>query len=465
MADIFLATRRVDGGEDLCVIKMMIPSTLRKPRALNLFLGEARLAALLEHENVVRILDRDRVDDYYFIAMEYLAGETLYHLLYQATREDKTIQPAVAAAITAQACHGLSCAHSMCDPAGQPLNIVHRDVSPSNLILTYDGVVKVLDFGIAAADTRRLKFPKGKAIGKYGYMSPEQCRGSEVDQRSDIFSLGVVFWELLTGTNLFPGADPKAIMKEIVSGEIPSPRSTRAEGPAALESIAMRALSNAPRDRFEDARSMAAALAETAVEQGLPSESALAGVMEDLFGTERVEASRAGEVGEELELATLLFDDLDAEPPVRKEQKNRSKRGRRVISPTALILLGVLIVLLTSALGVIAWVESLPPKKPAPTTEPTKPRGAIMVDSTPNGARILIDEFFTGHTTPAELTDLPIGVELQIRISRKGYEDWSSRVLLEDTETRRVNVMLQANPIPVPPREKKHPKRKRRKRR
>ncbi len=390
MADIFLATRRAEDGEELCVIKMMLPSSLRDPRALKLFLGEARLAARLEHPNIVRILERDRVDDYYFIAMEYVPGETLYHLLHQAAHCERPVRPDEAAAIVVQACNGLTFAHAMTDVRGQALNLVHRDVSPSNLILSYEGKLKILDFGIAATDTRPLDIPKGKAFGKHGYMSPEQCRGGKLDRQSDIFSLGVVFWELLTGRSLFPSRDPKAIMAKVLAGDIPPPTSVRPDISATLERAVLRSLSPAPRDRYKDARSMALAIGETYIDAPMPDESDLAAMMVDLFGERRARLSEQGDVGEEIELATLLFDDLEAERRVRGERpspRREPTRRRSVLSRTTIVLLALAVVLFGVALGVVAWVEIGWHGEENDSGKARRPRGAVMVDSTPNGGR------------------------------------------------------------------------------
>ncbi len=462
MADIFLATRRVDGAEELCVIKMMIPLSLRNPRALRLFLGEARLAAQLEHANIVRILDRDRVDDYYFIAMEYIPGETLYHLIYQAAQVKRPIRPSEAAAIIVQACEGLAYAHSMSDPSGKPMNLVHRDISPSNLILSYQGQVKILDFGIAAADTRRLTFPKGKAVGKYGYMSPEQCRGADVDQRSDIFSMGVVFWELLTGASLFPGRDPKAILASIQAGGFPPPSEVQAEIPTAIDRVVLRALGLAPKERFADARAMGQAIREACIDTALPSQADLGQAMIELFGRRRAKLSSQGEVGEELELATLLFDDLEAQPPNRPRDQPRSVKRRSNLSRSTMALLVLAVVLIGSALGFAAWVKSdwHLPADPAPIPRPS--RGLVLVESTPSGARIRINGQDTNKVTPSILREYPLHRELRIELEHAGYEKWAGRVLLEDEELRRIHAMLISDQVSSPdPPPRQEPARKR----
>ncbi len=449
MADIFLASRRSAAGETLCVIKMMLPASLRNPRALKLFLGEARLAAMLEHPNIVRILELDRVDDYYFIAMEYVPGETFFHLIHRAAQVGRPLQAVAAAGLVRQACRGLAYAHAMTDPEGRPLNVVHRDISPSNLMLSYQGLVKLLDFGIAAADTRRAVFASGKAVGKYGYMSPEQCRGQQVDRRSDIFSLGVVFWELLTGTSLFPGRNPQAIAAAIVSGDTPPPSAVRSDTPPGLERVVMQALAPSPRDRFQDATRMGQAIDEALVDEPAPlDQDGLADLLRDRFGRRRARLARIGDVGQKIELATLLFDDLEAEPPGSAEDATAGRRRpRSVLSRPTRIVLGVSVALLAAALAFAAWVAGLGtgftarPPEPSPAPVAT---GTLLIDSTPRGARIFIDGAAIGQRTPAEIAGIPLNRQIEIGLTKRGLPRWTGRVMLEDTQLRRFHAMLAA---------------------
>jgi len=460
MADLFLASRRSAGGETLCVIKMMLPASLRNPRALKLFLGEARLAAMLQHPNIVRILELDRVDDYYFIAMEYVPGETFFHLIHQAAQVDRPLQALDVACLVRQACHGLAYAHAMTDPEGRPLNVVHRDISPSNLMLSYEGVVKLLDFGIAAADTRRAGFTSGIAIGKYGYMSPEQCRGHQVDRRSDIFSLGVVLWELLTGTSLFPGRNPQAIAAAIVSGDTPPPSAVRSDTPPGLERVVMQALAQSPRDRFQDANQMVQAIDEALVDEPAPLDHAgLASLLRDRFGRRRARLARIGDVGQKIELATLLFDDLEAEPPASAEDAAADRRRpRSVLSRPTRIVLGVSVVLLAAALIFAAWVAGLgagPTARRAGSGPAPATTGTLVIDSTPQGARIFIDGAAIGKRTPAEIAGIPLDRQIEIGLAKRGLPRWTGRVMLEEPKLRRVHAMLAApgeapRPAPVP---------------
>lgn len=440
MADIFLARRRTDQGEELCVIKMLLPTSVRNPRAWKLFLGEARLAALLDHPNIVRIYDLDRVDNYYFISMEYVAGETLFGMLHMAAKNQRPMRPYEVATIIRHACSGLAYAHGMADPAGKPLNLVHRDISPSNIMLSYDGEVKILDFGIAAAATRTAGFREGKALGKHAYMSPEQVQGHNLDLRSDIFSLGIVFWELATGAALFPGRDPRPVMQTILSGVVTPPTAVNPDIPIALEQVILKSLSLEAKDRYQSAHEMGAAIEEAAQGRLVP-DSHLGALLSELYGKRHGRLSRKGEVGEEVELETLLFDDLEAQPPERTAETRVKKWWKP--SPGMTALLVVILVLLAGAIGF--WFASQPSY---PGTQSADPGGqgvllgSIQVDSSPRGARIVLNGDDTGKTTPAVLPDIPVGTELQVELKRKGYEPWSGRVLLESQEPRRINAVL-----------------------
>lgn len=443
MADIFLARRRSGEGEELCVIKMMLPSSLRNPQALKLFLGEARLAAQLDHPNIVRIISLDRVDNYYFIAMEYVPGETLFGLVHQAAAVGKKVEALEAAAIIRQAAVGLASAHALCDPGGKPLNLVHRDVSPSNIILSYDGRVKILDFGIAAAETRTAGFPQGKALGKFSYMSPEQCMGEDLDRRSDIFSLGIVFWELLTGGALFGGRDKRVIVASILDGMIPTPSSCNPNIPPDIEEIVMKALRRRPRDRFQTAWEMAEAIERVCPD--MPSESDLSGMIERLFSKRRARLARTGDVGEELDLEKLLFDDLNAPLPSRGDE--RPKRSGTRLPRSTVVLLLIVIVVLAAAAGIVLLNKKQKRAVVHDSSGPVQGNGVIVVDSSPRGARISLDGRETGKITPGELSDLPLGVELEIGLYKRGFEPWHGKVLIESKEARRINAMLKARKL------------------
>jgi len=330
----------------------------------------------------------------------------------------------------------------MTDPKGNPLDLVHRDISPSNIMLSYDGWVKILDFGIAAAATRTAGFREGKALGKHAYMSPEQCQGHHLDRRSDIFSLGIVFWELITGAALFPGHDPRSVMATIVSGKIRPPSIINPQIPIPLEQVILRALSPDPKDRYPTAHEMGEAIEEAA--QGrLPPKAELGGLLTELYGKRRGRLSRKGEAGKEVDLETLLFDDLEAQPPERTGETAR--RSWRKLSPKTTALLVAIVLLLAGAVGF--WIAKPSPGTAGPvTTDNPRPLkevlGSIQVDSSPRGARISLNGNDTGKKTPAVLSGVPLGVDLEVGLKLRGFEPWSGRVLLESKESRRVNAVL-----------------------
>ncbi len=263
MAEIYLARQTGIGGfQKLVVVKKILPHLARDERFVEMFFDEARIAAQLNHPNVVQIYDLGKADDDYFIAMEYLEGESLGLLVKASYEAKQTLTPALAAGITAQVCDGLHFAHHFQDEMGQPQKIVHRDVSPHNVIAMFNGVVKVVDFGIAKAASQMHQTRIGTLKGKLTYMSPEQCRGKPVDGRSDIFCLGVVFWELLTRKRLFKRESEPAIITAIIVDEIPQVLDVKSDVPEGLAAIAMKALEKNAGNRFQTAGEMSQALRE-----------------------------------------------------------------------------------------------------------------------------------------------------------------------------------------------------------
>jgi len=261
MAEIFLARQTGIGGfEKLVVVKRILPNLAREKAFVEMFLDEAVIAAQLNHPNVVQIYDLGQAGDDYYIAMEYLEGESLGHLAREGAGVHKPLSPGLSAGIIAQVCDGLYFAHTFEDENGKPLNIVHRDISPHNIIVLFNGLVKLVDFGIAKAATQMHQTQVGTLKGKLAYMSPEQCMGSEVDARSDIFSLGVVLWELLTSKRLFRRDAEPAMIRAIVDQPIPKVRDARIKVPEKLAAVADRALEKDPEKRFQSAAEMAAAL-------------------------------------------------------------------------------------------------------------------------------------------------------------------------------------------------------------
>ncbi|MCW5804811.1 MAG: protein kinase [Deltaproteobacteria bacterium] len=287
MAQIYLARHAGLGSfERHVVLKTIARERASDQRFVTMFLDEAKLAATLNHQNVAQVYEVDQADGAYFMAMEYVHGENARAILETALRRGWTIPLELAVMIIGGAAAGLHHAHERRGKNGQPLNIVHRDVSPANIMVGYDGSIKVLDFGIAKAEERATKTVGGTIKGKYGYMSPEQCKGKPIDRRSDIFALGIVLYELTTLRRAFKGNDDFETMKRIVGGDVVPPSAAVAGYPRELEAIILTALANDPASRFQTAAELNEALDGFTIRAKLTgSSTAMGRFMTQLFGT------------------------------------------------------------------------------------------------------------------------------------------------------------------------------------
>jgi serine/threonine-protein kinase len=270
MATVYLGSLVGTGGFSRSVaIKRLHPHLARDPEFVRMFLDEARVAARIQHPNVVPVLDVVNAEGEIFLVMEYVDGDPLARLAHAARERRVRIPVAVAAAIVVGVLRGLHAAHEATDEQGHPLCIVHRDVSPQNVLVARDGVAHLLDFGVAKAAGQLQPSRSGRIKGKVSYMPPEQARGAEITRAVDIYAAGVIFWELLAGDRLFAGENEAVILERVLFGEVVAP-SCR-EGPAELDEIVMRAIARDPAARFSTARDMARAI-EAAVSVSSTSE-------------------------------------------------------------------------------------------------------------------------------------------------------------------------------------------------
>jgi serine/threonine protein kinase len=314
MADIYLATQTsLAGFEKLIVIKRILANLSREARFVEMFLDEARIAATLNHPNVVHIFDLGRIQGQYFIAMEYLPGESLSTLIRACRKRKIRIPPELAAGMISQAAEGLHHAHTMTGRDSKPLGIVHRDVSPQNVFVLYDGGVKVVDFGIAKAALRSTKTQTGTLKGKYAYMSPEQILGQELDARSDVFSLGVVLWECLARRKLFNQENDLKLLQAVTEKDAPSPCSVDPEVPELLAEIARKALARNRDERYPSAAEFSSALRRYLKATAADWDNVAIGrFMQDLFSDRLKEKRKLIESAQasESELQDSLFSDL-----------------------------------------------------------------------------------------------------------------------------------------------------------
>jgi len=289
MAQIYLARQTGLGAfERHVVLKTILRERATDQRFVTMFLDEAKLAATLNHQNIAQVYEVDQADGAYFMAMEYVHGENARAILETTLRRGWTIPLELAVMIISGAAAGLHHAHERRGKNGQPLNIVHRDVSPANIMVGYDGSVKVLDFGIAKAEERATKTVGGTIKGKYGYMSPEQCKGKPIDRRSDIFALGICLYELTTLRRAFKGNDDFETMKRIVAGDVILPSVAVPGYPRELEAIVLTAMANDVNARFQTAQEMIEALDAFAVRAKLTgSNTAMGRFMVQLFGSKK----------------------------------------------------------------------------------------------------------------------------------------------------------------------------------
>ena len=319
MAQIYLARQTGLGSfERHVVLKTILRERATDQRFVTMFLDEARLAATLNHQNVAQVYEVDQADGAYFMAMEYVHGENTRAILETTIRRGWTIPLELAIMIISGAAAGLHHAHERRGKNGQPLNIVHRDVSPANIMVGFDGSVKVLDFGIAKAEERATKTMGGTIKGKYGYMSPEQCKGKPIDRRSDIFALGIVLYELTTLRRAFKGNDDFETMKRIVAGDLVLPSTVVPGFPRELEAIILTALANDSGARFQTGQELIEALDAFTVRAKLTgSNTAMGRFMLQLFGTKKepwIEAAvEAAQSSDHTVVSPVELDDYEDE--------------------------------------------------------------------------------------------------------------------------------------------------------
>jgi len=262
MAEVQLAIQRGPAGfEKLVVVKLVHENLATQKSFVDMLLDEARMAAMLKHPNVVDIYDLGEAGGRYFIAMEYLEGEPLLAVL-RAGREGKRLDPLSTGRLIADTAEGLEAAHELRTMAGEPIELVHHDVSLGNIVILYNGQVKLVDFGVAKASQAGGGGPRTKVQGKFSYMAPEKLRGDAGDRRSDLWSLGCVLWEALTLRRLFKGGNDTETMRQVLETTIVPPSQVNGEVPTDFDPIVMRALARAPKNRYATAKEMAHDLEE-----------------------------------------------------------------------------------------------------------------------------------------------------------------------------------------------------------
>jgi serine/threonine-protein kinase len=290
MAELFLAMKLGPGPyEKLVVIKCILAQHNDHPDYVKLFYDEAYIAGRFNHPNVIHTYDVDVFERTHFLVMEHMSGVTLGELIDHADHAQDPLSQEAAIKLIVDVCEGLHYVHTLCDEEGRPLNIVHRDISPQNIFVTYDGQAKVFDFGIA--QIRRYDQAEvshsGSLAGKFAYMSPEQCRGDALDARSDVFSLGIILYELTTGRRLFARDNQIQTLRAIAEDPIPPPSDFIDRYPRFLERVVMKALSRDLSARYADALEMCEDLRKfLKISGSKPTSQLVSAFVKRLFATE-----------------------------------------------------------------------------------------------------------------------------------------------------------------------------------
>jgi serine/threonine-protein kinase len=475
MAEIFLCKLHGPNGfQRAVVVKRTLPHLARQKQFVDMFVDEARIISRIRHPNVVQVQELAQHEDDLLLVLEYLEGESLASLVRRAKLKGVTVSPALAAHLVSLACAGLHAAHELTDDDGAPYGLVHRDVSPQNLFVTFAGEVKVLDFGIAKAKDRESRTEVGQSKGKLEYMSPEQSNGEPVDRRSDVFALGIVLYELATGKRLFRRASPLAII-EALHREPIVPPSRATEGiPPELDRIVLVALARDPQERFATAAEMARQLQlfARAAEPGALFDEQAAALMQELFSDRRAEKAellrrvRVGapvdtlpeaEVDHTVVLADVAPAAQAAPPespvtlpmvPVPRTTPRRSRWGWAILG-----LAGGGAVL--AAAGASSYRSAhrgaappLPTVAPAPlpSAEASDAKEIrLSVDTDPPGCDVIVDGTRRG-TSPMELAVPTRGGAVRLVVEKPGFEPYERTF----SPTRDERVVVRLRPAPRP---------------
>ena len=380
MATVYLARAQGAAGiEKLVALKRIHPHLAEDPRFVDMFLDEARIASRLTHPNVCSVFEFGEVGGEYYLAMEYLVGEPL-SVVFRAIAPRPEIFASqrffpIAARIAADACEGLHAAHELRDARGRLLHVVHRDVSPQNLFVTYDGIVRVMDFGIATATNRVHETAVGDFKGKIAYMSPEQLLGEKADRRADIWALGVVLWELIAGKRLFHTEGGEVQLIQVVAHEpIPRLRDVRPDTPPELDAVVARALERNRDNRYATARDMGRDLVRLLAQEPVGAAD-VAEVMESIFP-----GTRARKLGA-LDLARRTSEDEPTRAP------GDDTGVQIIIRPwrpwRKWIIAGVVIALLSVGGGLAALMKARRPRTVPPVPTATRSAVASVETGTP----------------------------------------------------------------------------------
>jgi len=499
MGRLYIAERRgVRGFVKIVALKLILPHLADSVQLRDMFLNEARIAARLEHPNIVATYELGEVEGKYFISMEYLPGEDLSAVIGRS-QGGQEVPIEIAAGLAQQVAKGLHYAHDVRDGQGRLVGLVHRDVNPRNIFVTYHGGVKLLDFGMVRNPAGPQSLP-GVFKGKYGYCAPEQLEGGRIDRRTDVFCLGIVLWECLTGVRLFDVGTDVEMIDAVRSRRIERPSVLRPEVPRALEEIALRALAREPVQRYQSAHEMSEELDRFLLARNnRPTTTSVGHWIETIFGAERAALKKSISQGDSAEGALQRLKAIDA-VNLAAAAREGSSGGRSTAQPRALwstsfvsagspsgpttepsqaaasegddltatrpvaiavpsnvgagagarggatriVVVGSFIAV--AVLGGIGALAMRGESLQAGTATSVAARATTSIDlrSQPAGASIFVDGSPTGLRTPAVLDGLPVGRTVKLRLDLGGYAAASKETTLTAGQPQTLSFTLES---------------------
>ncbi len=433
------------GFERTFVVKRILPHLSDDATFIKMFVEEAKLSARLAHPNIVHIFELGSVEGEYFISMEYIRGHDLSETMRAIWKTMGPPRPEMVAYIGREACRGLSYAHGLTDDSGKLLGMVHRDISPSNVMLSYEGAVKLLDFGIAKALGDAPEITKsGTMKGKYAYMAPEQTEGDHVDNRSDIFACGIVLHEVLTGRRLFKGSNDVQTIERVRRCEVPPPSLQNPAVPPALDAIILKALQRNPANRWADAADMANAL-DDIVHNSRYQPTHLAQLLYELFPTDGGPPRSATAAYPTTSISQATASNSLRSPTVPPISRTASGTGAppfeagmepslKPKSTSKGVYLALALLIGGGAVGWKMYGRRLMGGSHATFASDPNRRFFVYVKSDPEGANIYRSE---GHklmgatpiTLPIDLTGVS---SIHLLIEKSGYENYDQIVVNDD---------------------------------
>ncbi|MBI2083887.1 MAG: serine/threonine protein kinase [Deltaproteobacteria bacterium] len=499
MAEIFRGRARdFEGIEKPVVIKRILPQIAASPEFVEMLIDEAKIAVMLSHGNIAQIYDLGKVADDYFIVMEYVDGKTLSHIMKRLRNLNRRMPVAYALWLCAEIANGLDYMHRKTDDQGNPLHIVHRDISPQNIILSTSGTVKIIDFGIAKAKTKVSTTDSGILKGKFAYMSPEHAEGGKLDHRTDIFSLGVILFELLTGERLFKGKNNRETISRVKKAKVPLPSQLRDKVTKELDRLVLKALAKDREKRYQTALEFHGDLTRYLVTQYpefSPRELVkyLAQIFPELAqkmsetpiphtptATEKEEESLSeptAAASSNVIRKNLAMDEIYEVPSVSPPESSEEKVSfyklilprLQKIARIGAIGLGV-IALALIGIEAAPWIsrqiktassyltslsetiqppiekeiaeKPLPPKLPSVVEPP--PNGFLKIESEPPGAIVFLNDKKTEWITPAKV-ELPPRDHQKIGLHLEKYRFWESTFDIKSKETTELAAKLEIN--------------------